>query len=623
MCRSYSREIAELPSTFQCVLSADTQRIESLLARMAGRSAFYVASGGALAVARLSSDLHNKWLGAMATAVTPLEYVGLNTGNGALVAISARAKHRDLDLALREARAHRSSPITVLTFRVPERYELQAKAPVEFLTLPVVAADGFLATNSVLLMAGLITKAHLAIRGNDLPDTLPWLAKSWNPLDSLRPLGVILHAPPTAAVAIDLEARLSETGLTQTQVTDYRNFAHGRHRGFQVMSSHCSVIAIIHPSNKALIEETLGELPKDVHLVKLETALAGFPGVLDLLVASMKITETTSKAQELEPAKSEVPPFGRRLYHMDPLSLVKTDPTNPIRLKMAAAGILSPDATTYRAYESAYRSWKQRVSSQVLVGLLLDYDGTCTHVADRDAPPPHAVQEGVVRLLAAGIPIGFASGRGRSLSDALKSWISQKYWSSITLGLYNGSYRIRLSDKLEDMRHPKYMISEAYQRISAEPFSRQLLLEPRTSQLTISPRPHYAVVLSRLAHSISEILSRPPALHLRVALSAHSIDIVTEDTSKVTLLEEMEQAHSGRVLAIGDQGALDGNDFQMLSCTPFSLTVDHCSGDVTRCWHLEGDGTTGPDLLGDYLARLYITGKQFTLNADMKGETTR
>jgi|GEM_PF-7078382 len=78
------------------------------------------------------------------------------------------------------------------------------------------------------------------------------------------------------------------------------------------MSSNCSVIAIIHPSNKALIEETLGELPKDVHLVKLETALAGFPGVLDLLVASMKITETTMPIKAAPMAVNAAPVQSQR-----------------------------------------------------------------------------------------------------------------------------------------------------------------------------------------------------------------------------------------------------------------------------------------------------------------------
>ena len=552
----------------------------------------------------------------MARAVTPLELVGLNISDCALVAFSARAKHRDLDLALREARVNYSSPIAVLTMRPPGPSEIRARPPVEFIGLPEVATDGFLATNSILLMAGLVAKAHLQIRRDQLVDDLPSLHEPWSTFAPPRPLSIVLYAPPTAAVAVDLEARMSETGLTQTQLADYRNFSHGRHRGFNSMSQRCSIIAIMHPSNRVLIDETLSHLPQNSHLIRLNTDLSGVSGVLDLLVASMKLTEASSKAHHLEAGRSDVPDFGRRLYHLNSTELVHCESIKPVAMKMSAAGIVSPGSEVVRAYNRAYDKWRKRMESELLAGLLLDYDGTCNYTNDRDAPPPASVQVGVNRLLAEGIPVAFASGRGKSLLAALRVWILQEHWSSVRLSLYNGAYRIRMSQQPEGLQRPADAIALACDRIAAEPYGNQLLLEQRASQLTVSPLPHNAINLKRLGQSITELLLRPPVIPLRVGLSAHSIDIVIETSSKETLLREVEQSALGPVLAIGDQGALDGNDFQLLSCTPFSLTVDTCSGDTTRCWRLPGGDLSGPDLLGNYLERLEIKGSRFSITTD-------
>ena len=48
------------------------------------------------------------------------------------------------------------------------------------------------------------------------------------------------------------------------------------------------------------------------------------------------------------------------------------------------------------------------------------------------------------------------------------------------------------------------------------------------------------------------------------------------------------------MLAIGDQGQPGGNDFDLLACYRYSLSVDRCSADPTRCWNLAPAGQAGP-----------------------------
>ena len=67
------------------------------------------------------------------------------------------------------------------------------------------------------------------------------------------------------------------------------------------------------------------------------------------------------------------------------------------------------------------------------------------------------------------------------------------------------------------------------------------------------------------------------------------------------------QETGGEVLAIGDQGHCDGNDFELLARTNWSLSVDRVSPDLSRCWNLADAPALGPEVLLRYLAKLYNT----------------
>jgi hypothetical protein len=69
-------------------------------------------------------------------------------------------------------------------------------------------------------------------------------------------------------------------------------------------------------------------------------------------------------------------------------------------------------------------------------------------------------------------------------------------------------------------------------------------------------------------------------------------------------VEHVRERADGAVMAIGDQGHLGGNDFELLAATPWSLSVDRCSADPTRCWNLDSTGRRGPDVLLRYLRAL-------------------
>jgi hypothetical protein len=99
---------------------------------------------------------------------------------------------------------------------------------------------------------------------------------------------------------------------------------------------------------------------------------------------------------------------------------------------------------------------------------------------------------------------------------------------------------------------------------------------------------------------VAAILEPTLGMRLKVVESGHSVDVVPRATSKRAVVDHLG-ADLGHVLLIGDQGEVGGNDFELLSYSDLSLSVDRVSADGSRCWNLSDDGTAGPALLARYL----------------------
>ena len=69
--------------------------------------------------------------------------------------------------------------------------------------------------------------------------------------------------------------------------------------------------------------------------------------------------------------------------------------------------------TFERRFGSPEERWEARLGEQRFAGLVLDYDGTVCWTKLRQQLPGEPVREALVTLLADGIVIGFASGRGK------------------------------------------------------------------------------------------------------------------------------------------------------------------------------------------------------------------
>ncbi|WP_155290423.1 hypothetical protein [Rhodococcoides fascians] len=443
-----------------------------------------------------------------------------------------------------------------------------------------------------------------------LPKMLPSLGKPIDFRGLVRPADnlLILASTDVWGAAIDLDTRLMETGLAPVQTTDYRNFAHGRHLGLSRNRDKTTVISLSDASTHLLAIKTTDLLPANVPVIRLSSGLTESVACLDLLGHTMRLFGVIAADASVDAARPSVPDFGRQLYNLKSgrAESPVADTSAAVTRKLEAAS-LPLDATYVGKYTRALNRWVRVAGKTSISGLLLDYDGTVCTTTDRFDPPELRVQTEIVRLLGMGLHVGFASGRGKSLPVGLSDWIPSEYFDQVHIGMYNGAIRGCLSDG------PVIPSEGPFSSTKTKALRKSLAsrLSGIGGELTyrpfqISVTQDEAGMLPAFATAVSEVIAAHnlvSEVKVKSVLSAHSVDIILSSTSKNQLRSDVEDCSglSGVALSVGDQGGLGGNDYEMLSATNLSLSVDDVSGDPTRCWNLEAGSRRGPEALVKYL----------------------
>lgn len=599
MKRSYEAELEALPATYATALGANVAELREALGALGQGAAVFVGSGGTMVPATLAVRLHELRCRQPARACTSLELVGLPQldRRGALL-FSSSAKHPDARMVLAEFRRARFAPTVVMTHRASDDLEELAGSDARIPRLPSLGMpDGFLATGSVMQMCVLLLRAYLGEPG--LPARLPPAEDEGPPL---REEVLVLAPPALASVAVDVEVRLVESGAAGVQVTDCRNFAHGRHTGFARRLDRTTVLVLSERESEALVSATVGALPRSADIRRWHSAAAWPAAVVELLFRSMRLARQVERSQGLDLARPTVPQFGRRLYRLPLARRVASLLTGGVERKMLALGA-GDDPRARDIYVTAGREWIEKISAERFGGLVLDYDGTICWTRRRFDVPRASTQQLLLSLLERGMSLGFASGRGRSLHQDLRHWVPEPLWPRIVVGLYNGAVRVALDDDLPDLREPSAWSRTVATALGTLPLAELLAIEERGAQVTVGDN---AVTLAttRLAELLRAHLTAA-AVDAQVVASGHGVDIVAAETRKTAVREEIERRSGQQALVIGDQGQIVGNDHALLSDTRWSLTVDRSSADPSRCWFAGAGDRTGPDQLEVYLKALH------------------
>jgi hydroxymethylpyrimidine pyrophosphatase-like HAD family hydrolase len=590
----YRIELDALSETYEQALRAEIEPVRRALESIGSGPALFIGSGGSMAVAELAAYLHERRCRQPARACTSLEALDAPqlSRRGALL-FSSSAKHPDAQRVLDDFRRRRFAPAVLATHRAADEIQAMAGQDTIVVTLPsLTQPDGFLATGSILQLATLVLRAHL--QDSVLAPSLSEPASGEAPL---RDEILVLVPPSLRCVATDIEVRLVESGLAAVQVADYRNFAHGRHTGFSRRGSDVSVIALSDRDSDGLAAGTVELLPDCFDVRRWHVDEPWPKAVITLLYRSMCLARDAGERVGLDVARPRVPAFGRRLYRLPLSRRVPARLVGGIERKLlAGAGGDTDDVR--RSYEDASATWREQLLAERFAGVVLDYDGTVCWTQRRFELPEVEMRDRLRAILDDGALLGFASGRGRSLHADLRQWVPERQWDRVIVGLYNGGVVCNLTEDLPDLREPTAWSHSAIAAIRALPNAERWEIVERGAQVSISGIG--ATDQAILATLVCDRLMSA-GVQAIVTASGHSVDVIPATSTKLAVVDRVEEQAGGIALAIGDQGQLGGNDHALLARGPFTLSVDRCSADPGSCWFVGAGDRVGPALLARHL----------------------
>jgi HAD superfamily hydrolase (TIGR01484 family) len=583
-----------------------------------------VGSGGSLSGAHFVAQIHEQVTGKIAKAMTPLEFIysQIDPNLHAVLFLTASGNNKDIIGAFKRAVKSEFVSIGVICARTNSKISREAKLYphiklFEF-TNPA-GKDGFLAVNSLLSTCIFAAKAYgvLSLSNNRIAELFElktdFNSREWDSVFQ-RSTFIALGAEWAWPALIDLESKFTEAALGNVIISDFRNFAHGRHNWFDKKDEQSALLVLETPITKKLAQKTMNLLPAKYPRAVLNSSFSGPMACIHLCIKIFQLVNEAGKRSSIDPGMPKVPEFGRKIYHigLSPAISKKNKGNSHVWIQRK----IRVSNESKDLVENSLDKFLETLRSTRFSGIIFDYDGTLCDLSERFLPLKKEVTDVLNNLLSRNIRIGIATGRGRSTQKNLKDVIDKKYWKKILVGNYNGAVVLPLNEELPTFDG---ITSTALKKVGALLQDDLLLkdytkIEIRATQISVS-----FLLWSQMKpifNRISEIVSHFDGI--KMVHSEHSIDILDSDVSKLNVQEALKATigkKQNNALTIGDQGQFGGNDFEMLN-QPYSLSVNRISTSMTTCWNLSPPGLRGYKATLSILKAIGIEDKTFYLDVD-------
>ena len=338
----YDAVLAKLPDTLEWSHVQDVSMVSDYLLEDDGLPRIFLGSGGSLSAAQLAMQLSVE-RGMVAAAMTPYQYIFSAWSRLPAKVFLFSAGGRNVDAMNAYLTAHsnpeqRFGVMLMCTQSLLETRMAEEGEPNAFV-FKLQNGDGFLATNSLLAFYSLMFRIYrgesvsvgdwssfdsIGVSLRDFIGTTYALeTKGWNEHDAAlygareTDRFYVLYSPDSMPVAVDLESRFSEGSVGCLQISDYRNFAHGRFNWFHQRKGQTAIIALVTPESERLANDMLAELPGDIPVMRLSTDRAGSEGTIDLLVKGMYLSKHLGLRWGLDIGAPNVAEFGKAIHRMD------------------------------------------------------------------------------------------------------------------------------------------------------------------------------------------------------------------------------------------------------------------------------------------------------------------
>jgi hydroxymethylpyrimidine pyrophosphatase-like HAD family hydrolase len=620
MGKPFAQELQKISDTYKWALKADLNVSNEYLSRIQCSSTFVVGSGGSLSACYFLSMLQQK-AGYISKAITPLDlyYAKETIPSSNIIFISASGKNSDILFAFNLSLEFEPKNILSICMK---KQSLLAKQSSKYSLSKVLefelpsGKDGFLATNSLVAYFTII-KRFFGTEPNldaiEIPNALIQDVEMFSALLHKHFTLTILYSGWGLPVAVDIESKFTEAGLGNTQMADFRNFAHGRHNWFDKKNQEAAIVALITPDNEEIAEKTLSLLPKNVPVLRIKSSYQESDASIDLLVKSFHLVKTIGNLVSIDPGRPGVPSYGSRLYNLKYGSLFLKEISTakskslvlPITRKVGYIDYLLMSEKEKEFWKKSLILFKKKVQSARFGGVIFDYDGTICDSEDRYSLPKEEIKNKLIYLLENNAIVGIATGRGQSVRNDLQAFIPVHLWERVIIGYYNCSQIGLLNDNtLPEKNTINVLLSQVVSIIKNNDYVFDNILievKPKQIEIKIKDKIRSAVIKK----SIFDLLVAKFFGQIKILESSHSIDIITADVSKRLIIDTCKSLADksnlpANFICIGDKGKWPGNDYGLLS-SDYSLSVDEVSADPASCWNLASLGIRNSDATLEYL----------------------
>lgn len=610
MGKNYRKELDSLSCIYDSAMEANVDTLTNFLSKHQNSHLYGIGSGGSYSVAAAFEYLCIK-AGFTAQKLTPLELGQLQyqLSASAAVLFTAGGSNNDSKNAYRyivelepegvlTCCMRLNAPIKKLQRENIHNYYYEYKMP--------VAKDGYLAVESLMSSIILMIRAFQRIVNDDyflLPQHRGWNnhALDKNTIREVieRESIFILYGGITMPAAIDLESKFSEASLGNTQLVDFRNFAHGRHYWMSDRRKTTAIIALVGRSEKKLADNTLKLLPEDISVLRVDIDDNTIEGLIEALHYSFEIVGDVALIRNFDPGKPHVEEFGKKLYHLNHDICKRSCMVNRRKdiIEMAAyRKVMKHQGIGMSEYQKCSHIYWDKLLSRRYKGIIFDYDGTL-HNKYTTSKTEDRLFAKLNELLENDIIIGIATGRGKSARMELQKKIKCKHWRKVSIAYYNGGVIGRLDEDTKPNKQDVKMPIVFYEIINMLSLSS---IEGNPYQLTLIKDE-----LSMTSIEFQLLKERILGVKdVKIMETNHSIDIIPVSSSKRNIFTEWNLAEE-EFLTIGDSGDLGGNDYELLYGDT-GLSVDYVSKEFNSCWNYALPGMRNLEATEYYLNMIDI-----------------
>lgn len=621
----FSTKLGELPETIRRVASEGLGGVTDALRKGGDRLVYAVGSGGSAVACEFLARCRTT-LGYALTVICTPEAFALNLSDlrdNDVWIFSAGGRNADAQATLASAIARKARAVHIVTSNATSELAIQAAAHHAVTTHVIDVAgqkDGFLATHSLV---GALAAIHIAAdraspapRGQEAILELLALAELkfshgarsaiGNAFAEFRPDDclLLLADPRLGAAATLLDTSLWEAAVCPVQQTDFRNFAHGRHVWPVRRRERSFVISLTGAETRASWANLLENL-SPIRFASLDYQDCGRFQGLRAVFDGFAIIEALGQRTGIDPAKPGPGPTAANIYDARTLLHTVQRRTAPAAHKQIEQ--YRRDDPKGHAYDWAVLAgeFQSQLASVDYWALVLDFDGTIIPASDPYARPAPEIVEELIRLLDHGVTLAIATGRGGSLGSALRAALPSRYWDSIPVGYYNGSYLKPLSVDIDNELPELHPDIDEIHGLLAKRSDLFRAFKAKNSRVQLSIQ-HADLVEPQSFIREFQQTRFGGSDELRLVDTGRTLDIVLSSACKTQVVEALMRTRGKAdrsILCIGDSGGRTGNDHVLLGHA-FGVSVGHVCDRPDACWSLFGTDLSGPDALHRILLSL-------------------